>query len=60
MTIPPLAGCVGQEVSLSAGTADKLSSECRRHPRQFRKHAAALVIDQHRTVAKVARELGVC
>jgi len=30
-----------------------------RHPKQFRKDAAALVVDQHRTVADVARELGV-
>ena len=30
-----------------------------RYPRQFRKDAAALVIDQHRSVADVARELGV-
>jgi len=29
------------------------------YPKQFRKDAAALVIDQHRTVADVARELGV-
>ena len=30
-----------------------------RYPKQFRKDAAALVIDQHRSVADVARELGV-
>jgi len=30
-----------------------------RYPKQFRRDAAALVIDQHRTVADVARELGV-
>ena len=30
-----------------------------RYPREFRRDAAALVIDQHRTVAEVARELGV-
>ena len=30
-----------------------------RYPRQFRKDAAALVIDQQRSVADVARELGV-
>jgi transposase len=30
-----------------------------RYPRQFRKDAAALVIDQHRTIADAARELGV-
>jgi transposase len=30
-----------------------------RYPRQFRKDAASLVIDQHRTIADVARELGV-
>lgn len=29
-----------------------------RYPREFRRDAAALVIDQHRTVADVARELG--
>jgi len=30
-----------------------------RYPKQFRRDRAALVIDQHRTVADVARELGV-
>ncbi len=30
-----------------------------RYPKEFRRDAAALVIDQHRTVANVARELGV-
>jgi transposase-like protein len=30
-----------------------------RYPKQFRRDVAALVIDQHRTVADVARELGV-
>jgi transposase len=30
-----------------------------RDPKQFRKDAAALVIDQHRSIAEVARELGV-
>jgi transposase len=30
-----------------------------RYPRQFRRDAAALVIDQNRTIADVARELGV-
>lgn len=30
-----------------------------RYPKQFRKDAAAVVIDQHRAVAEVARELGV-
>ena len=29
-----------------------------RYPREFRRDAASLVIDQHRTVADVARELG--
>ncbi len=30
-----------------------------RYPKELRRDAAALVIDQHRTVADVARELGV-
>jgi transposase-like protein len=30
-----------------------------RYPREFRRDAAALVIDQHRTIADVAHELGV-
>jgi len=30
-----------------------------RYPKEFRRDAAALVIDQHRTVADVARERGV-
>src|ERR1035437_1739287 len=31
----------------------------RRYPKEFRRDAAALVIDQQRTIADVARELGV-
>ncbi len=30
-----------------------------RYPKEFRRDAAALVIDQHRTIADVARELGI-
>src|SRR3974377_1630766 len=30
-----------------------------RYPKEFRRDAAALVIDQHRTIADVAHELGV-
>ncbi|MGH9030080.1 MAG: transposase [Acidimicrobiales bacterium] len=30
-----------------------------RYPKEFRRDAAALVIDQRRTIAEVARELGV-
>jgi len=30
-----------------------------RYPREFRRDAAALVIDQHRTIVDVAHELGV-
>jgi transposase-like protein len=30
-----------------------------RYPKEFRRDAAALVIDQHRSIADVARELGV-
>jgi len=30
-----------------------------RYPKEFRRDAASLVIDQHRTVVDVARELGV-
>jgi len=30
-----------------------------RYPSQFRKDAAAMVLDQHRTIAEVARELGI-
>ncbi len=30
-----------------------------RYPKEFRRDAAALVIDQNRTIADVARELGV-
>jgi len=30
-----------------------------RYPKEFRRDAASLVIDQHRTIADVARELGV-
>ena len=30
-----------------------------RYPKEFRRDAEALVIDRHRTVANVARELGV-
>src|SRR5579863_10080068 len=31
----------------------------RTYPKEFRRDAAALVIDQHRSIADVARELGV-
>ena len=30
-----------------------------RYPKEFRRDAASLVIDQHRTIADVARELGI-
>jgi len=30
-----------------------------KYPKEFRRDASALVIDQHRTIADVARELGV-
>ena len=30
-----------------------------RYPKEFRRDASALVIDQHRTIADVSRELGV-
>jgi len=30
-----------------------------RYPKEFRRDAAALVIDRHRTIADVAREIGV-
>jgi transposase len=30
-----------------------------RYPKEFRRDAAALVIDQHRTIVDVAKELGV-
>ncbi|MGC2484879.1 MAG: transposase [Acidimicrobiales bacterium] len=30
-----------------------------RYPKEFRRDAAALVLDQHRTIAEAARELGV-
>jgi transposase-like protein len=41
-------------------TEDRLAPHRRRrrYPKEFRKDAAALVIDQKRTVADVARELG--
>jgi len=40
-------------------TEEKSQRRRGRYPKQFRKDAAALVIDQKRTVADVARELGV-
>src|ERR1700724_2739606 len=41
-------------------TNEQSSSQRRvRYPKEFRRDAAALVIDQHRTIADVARELGV-
>ncbi len=45
---------------MAAVTDNKPESGRRRgrYPREFRKDVAALVIDQHRTVADVARELG--
>ncbi len=61
LAIPPLAGCLGWEVSMSAPAEDRPPSHRRggRSPRQFRENAAVLVIDQHRTVAEVAHGLGV-
>ena len=46
---------------MPAMTEEHPGSERRRtrYPKAFRKDAAALVIDQHRSVAEVARELGV-
>ena len=45
---------------MPAVTEEKPASRRRgRYPRQFRKDAAALVIDQRRTIADVAGELGV-
>ena len=46
---------------MPAVTEEHPGSERRRtrYPKAFRKDAAALVIDQHRSVAEVARELGV-
>jgi transposase len=46
---------------MPAVTEEKPLPQRRRgcYPRQFRKDAAALVIDQHRSIADVARELGV-
>jgi transposase-like protein len=45
-----------------ATVTDEQPAESRRrgrYPKEFRRDAAALVIDQRRTVADVARELGV-
>jgi transposase len=41
-------------------TEEKPTSARRRgrYPKEFRRDAAALVIDQHRTIADVAKELG--
>jgi transposase-like protein len=46
---------------MPAVTEEKLTPARRRgrYPKEFRRDAAALVIDQHRTVADVAREFGV-
>ena len=46
---------------MSAVTEEKPTPARRRgrYPREFRSDAAALVVDQHRSVADVARELGV-
>jgi len=59
--IPPLAGHLVVEVGMPVVSDEDGSSRRRRgrYPKQFRRDAAALVIDQHRSVADVARELGV-
>ena len=46
---------------MPVATEDQLTPARRRgrYPKEFRRDAAALVIDQKRTVADVARELGV-
>jgi transposase len=62
MTIPPLAGHLEFEVVMPTVTEKNPAAEPARrkgrYPKEFRRDAAALVIDQHRTVADVARELG--
>jgi transposase-like protein len=61
MTIPPLAGHLEEEVAMPVVTEVQPTPARRRgrYPKEFRRDAAALVIDQKRTVADVARELGV-
>jgi len=61
LAIPPLAGHLVVEVGMPVVTDEDGSSRRRRgrYPKQFCWDAAALVIDQHRTVSDVARELGV-
>ncbi len=39
--------------------AERPAARRSRYPIEFRRDAAALVLDQHRTIAEVARELGV-
>ena len=60
MSIPPLAGRLSEKVSVPVVTDESLPQRgCGRYSKQFRKDAAALVIDQGRVAADVARELGV-
>jgi transposase-like protein len=61
VAIPPLVGHLVVEVGMPVVIDEDGSSRRRRgrYPKQFRRDAAALVIDQHRLVADVARELGV-
>jgi transposase len=61
VTIPPVAGHLEYEVVMPTET-DKKSAPTRRrgrHPKTLRRDAAAPVIDQYRTIAGAARDLGV-
>ena len=39
--------------------AERPAARRSRYPEEFRRDTAALVLDEHRTIAEVARELGV-
>ncbi len=61
MTLPPHVGhSIYEKVIAVMITKSERPDRCRgRYPDEFRRDTAALVLDEHRTIAEVARELGV-
>ena len=46
-------------MAIMSAESSRLTGRRSRYPKEFRRDAAALVIDQHRTMVDVAKELGI-
>ena len=46
-------------MAIMSAESSRLTGRRSRYPKEFRRDAAALVIDQHRTIVDVAKELGI-